>query len=120
MEDRAMSLARIFRPIRDQAGLEARGAALAAFSTSDADWERIARIDAPSVTNMASSGSSSAPKQAPSVTPEPAAPDPEIDYEAEPKRWVPETPDEQGWMALLEIVFDEVGWPDVEDNTDPA
>lgn len=85
-----MNAAKIYTPLRGQHSADAEfGAMPRSLVGSEAFWPRADRVGAQPVTNKPPSG--------PAAT-QPAASEPSAQ--------------EQGWMALLEIVFDETGWPD--------
>ena len=85
-----MNAAKIFTPLRGQPSADVElGAMPRSLAGLEAFWPRADRVGAQPVTNKPPSG--------PTPT-QPAAAEPSAQ--------------EQGWMALLEIVFDETGWPD--------
>ena len=85
-----MNAAKIYTPLRGQHPADMEfGAMPRSLIGSEAFWPRADRVGAQPVTNTPPSGP---------ATPQPAANEPSAQ--------------EQGWMALLEIVFDETGWPD--------
>ena len=79
-----MGLARIFKPIRLAHAVAEPAADRAAGQTVDSGGSRVSRVEASTVTNALPSGPSPAQRAS----------------------------DEEGWLALLELVFDETGWPD--------
>jgi len=85
-----MTVAKIYTPLRGQHSADAEiGTMPRSLAGLEAFWPRADRLGAQPVTNTSPSG--------PSAT-KPMANEPSAQ--------------EQGWMALLEIVFDETGWPD--------
>jgi len=85
-----MNAAKIYTPLRGQHSADAAfGAMPRSLVGSEAFWPRADRVGAQPVTNKPPSGFSAG--QPPGNEPDPR---------------------EQGWLALLEIVFDETGWPD--------
>jgi hypothetical protein len=91
-----MLMAKIFTPIRRRSAAAAGPEAILPVSAASRDTtaRRQSRVGAQPVTNASPSG-----LFAPAPVVEPAAP--------------PEG-SEETWMALLELVFAETGWPDVE------
>ncbi|MEO8883259.1 MAG: hypothetical protein ABI377_07620 [Devosia sp.] len=83
-------MAKIYTPLRGQHSADtAFGAMPRSLVGSEAFWPRADRVGAQPVTNKPPSGP---------LTKQPAGNE--------------SSAQEQGWLALLEIVFDETGWPD--------
>lgn len=86
-----MIVAKIFAPLRSPPPAmieEPEASPRALFGSVEMFWPRADRMGAQPVTNTSPSGPLAA-NEANALTPQ-----------------------EQGWLALLEIVFDETGWPD--------
>jgi hypothetical protein len=89
-----MQMAKIFKPIRwSHAARSGAGTTSPLPLPAEDDANRTGRVGTQPVTNMSPSGYS-----------EPSVIEPPAYAEA----------DEDAWLALLELVFDETGWPDAE------
>ncbi len=118
-----MLMANIFRPIRWLHGpADERDSAAAAAAAFQSGASREGRVGTQPVTNTSPSGLSARTTSdvfAGTYTGEAVADDAGSSLGALPGSWngakePAPTPEEDAWLALLELVFDETGWPDAD------